>query len=260
MDYKSIALEVRKQVLKMIHKAQTSHIGSNFSVIDLATVLYENVDLGKDQVIWSKGWAAATVYTFLARKGIIPFEDLDKFCSDGESRYIGLTETDVKGIDAPGGSMGYGLPFGVGYALAKKLKGEEGKIYVIMSDGEQPVGTTWESAALAAHHKLGNLALIIDKNGFEAMGTTKEVLDMDDLTEKWRAFGWNVQEVDGHDYGAIELSLDGEALGELDVSKPQCIIANTVKGKGVSFMEGLLDWHYKNVSDEDYEKAMLELS
>jgi transketolase len=129
-----------------------------------------------------------------------------------------------------------------------------------MSDGEQPVGTTWESAALAAHHKLGNLALIIDKNGFEAMGTTKEVLDMDDLTEKWRAFGWNVQEVDGHDYGAIELSLDGEALGELDVSKPQCIIANTVKGKGVSFMEGLLDWHYKNVSDEDYEKAMLELS
>src|SRR3990167_5876921 len=158
--YKTIATEARKKILEMIWKAGTSHIGSNLSVIDIATVLYEKADLKKDKIIWSAGWKAATAYYFLARKGVIPSQDLDTFCQDG-SRYIGLLEPTVEGIDCAGGSMGYGLPFAVGFALAKKLKKEEGTVYAIMSDGEMAIGTTWESALIASHHKLDNLVVIV---------------------------------------------------------------------------------------------------
>lgn len=258
-DYQKDSLEARKKVLEMVHKAGTSHIGSNFSIIDIATVLYDKVDLKKDRVLWSKGWAAATAYYFLAQKGVIPKEDLDTFCQEG-SKYIGLVEPDVKGIDFAGGSMGFGLPAGVGFALSKKLKGEEGTVYVIMGDGEQAIGTTWEAAAIAAHHELDNLRVIVDCNGFQAMGKPEEVLNMEPLKNKWGAFRWDVCELDGHNHEMVSAFVDMRLTPDYEKkNRPLVAIAKTVKGKGVSFMENLLDWHYKNVDATDYERALKEL-
>lgn len=247
------AREARRRVLEMIYEAQSSHIASNLSAIDFLTVLYERTHLDVDEVIISKGWIAASVYYFLSQKGVIPESDLDTYCKDG-SKYIGLIEPTVKGVKCAGGSMGYGLPFGVGFALAKKLQKKPGHVYVVMSDGEQAIGTTWESALLAAHHNLRNLTVIVDANGFQAMGQVKSVLNIEPLGSKWSSFGWHASEIDGHNQGSFS-----RALNIKDV-RPKVIICRTIKGKGVSFMEqnGLL-WHYKNVTKEDYEKAMLEL-
>ncbi|MFH1894699.1 MAG: 1-deoxy-D-xylulose-5-phosphate synthase N-terminal domain-containing protein, partial [Patescibacteria group bacterium] len=159
-NYKKIAQETRKKVLELIYKVQASHIGSNFSCIDLLTVLFEKADLDKDKIILSKGWAAASLYYFLWKKGRISKEELNSFCMPG-SKFIGLAEPVIPEIPAAGGSMGFGLPFGVGFALAKKIKKEEGKTFVLMSDGEMDCGTTWESALIAAHHRSDNLVVIV---------------------------------------------------------------------------------------------------
>jgi len=260
-NYRKIALEARKTVLRLIYQAQTSHIGSNFSAIDILTVLYNIANIDKDlkqdrdRIVVSKGWVAASVYYFLAEKGIIPKEDLETYCKDG-SKYIGLVEPNVRGVEAAGGSMGFGLPFGVGFALAKKVKKEKGKIYVLMSDGEMDCGTTWESALIAAHHKLDNLVVIVDFNGLQAMGRVKDILNIEPLKDKWQAFGWEVREIDGHNFKEIEKALAESAPEE---GKPRVIIARTIKGKGVSFMEGNNLYHYKAPSDEEYQKALKEL-
>jgi len=257
--YKKESVQARLKVLEMVKKAQTSHIGSNFSSIDVLTVLYDiaNIDkeAKKDKVVISKGWIAASIYYFLAKKGIIPEKDLEDYCKDG-SKYIGLVEPTVDGIEAAGGSMGFGLPFGVGFATAKKIKKEEGKIFVLMGDGEVAIGTTWESVLIAAHHKLDNLVVIIDANGLQAMGGVKDILNIEPLKEKWIAFGWNVLEIDGHNFKEIENAfLKSDSVK----GKPSVIIARTVKGKGVSFMEGENIWHYKSPSEEEYNKAKKEL-
>ena len=243
---------MRRRVLKMIHTAQTSHIGSNFSCIDILAVLSRVAK--EHKTIFSKGWVAAGVYCMLVEQGVIPESDLDLYCAEG-SPYIGLVEPTVTGIDCAGGSMGYGLPFGVGFALAYKMRHSDKRVFVLMSDGEQAIGTTWESAALAAHHKLDNLVVVIDKNNLQAMGSTKDVLDMEPLADKWRAFGWEVRNIDGHGYVAISRAL----LKPSRNRKPIVIIANTVKGKGVSFMENDNLWHYWHVDDATYEKALAEL-
>jgi transketolase len=249
-DYKNTAKEARKKVLSMIHKAQTSHIGSNLSVIDIATVLYDRA--GKDDVIiWSKGWAAATAYYFLSKNGYFESKKLDSFPKEP---FIGLTEVSVNGVVTSGGSMGHGLPVGVGIAIGKKRSGSPGRVFVIMSDGEMDCGTTWESALLASHNKLDNLTVIIDYNKWQAMGRTNEVLNIEPLGGKWRAFGFWVAEFDGHNYEQLELAIDTK------LDKPTILVAHTVKGKGVSFMEDALLFHYKYVSDEEYKKAMDELN
>jgi len=238
--YKQIATAARKKVLEMIYQAQTSHIGSNFSSIDILTVLYNIANIDKelredrDRIVTSKGWVAASVYYFLAQKGIIPKEDLETYCEEG-SKYIGLVEPNVRGIEAAGGSMGFGLPFGVGFALAKKIKREKGKVFVLMSDGEMDCGTTWESALIGAHHKLDNLVVIVDFNGLQAMGKVEEILNIEPLKDKWKAFGWEVRQIDGHNFEEIEKALTEPATAK---EKPMVIIARTIKGKGVSFMEG----------------------
>jgi len=260
-NYKKIALEARKKTLEMIYKAQTSHIGSNFSSIDILTVLYmgvaqnldKNLKEDRDRIVVSKGWVAASVYYFLAEKEIIPKEDLETYCKD-DSKYIGLAEPNVRGVEAAGGSMGFGLPFGVGFALAKKVKKEVGKIYVLMSDGEMDCGTTWESALIAAHQKLDKLVVIVDFNGLQAMGKVKDILNIEPLKDKWQAFGWETREIDGHNFEEIE-----NALLAPEEGKPRVVIARTIKGKGVSFMEGENIYHYKAPSDEEYQKALKEL-
>lgn len=254
-NYKKISTEARKKVLEMIYKAQTSHVGSNFSCIDLLTVIFEKSDLDKDQIILSKGWAAASLYYFLWRKGRITDEELDSYCQPG-SKFIGLAEPIIPEIPAAGGSMGFGLPFGVGFALAKKLKKEKGRAFVLMSDGETQIGTTWESALIAAHQKLDNLLAIIDYNGLQAMGKVEEVLNIEPLKDKWESFGWEVREIDGHNFEDIEKALTSSPRQE----KPAVIIAKTIKGKGVSFMEGVNLYHYKAPSDEEYQRALKELN
>jgi len=261
LDYKRIALDARKTVLRLIYEAQTSHIGSNFSSLDILAVLYEIADIDRDlkedrdRIVVSKGWVAASIYYFLARKGIISKEDLESYCKEG-SKYIGLTEPTVRGVEAAGGSMGFGMPFGVGFALAKKIKGEKGRAFILMSDGEMQIGSTWESALLGAHHKLGNLVVIVDFNGLQAMGKVREILDIEPLKNKWEAFGWEVREIDGHNFEEIEKALAGSPT---ERGKPIVIIARTVKGKGVSFMEGDNLYHYKAPSEDEYQKALKEL-
>ncbi len=254
MNYKQLAKDARIKVLKMIHEAQTSHIASNFSVIDIATVLYENLKEG-DSVVWSKGWAAATIYYFLAKEGKIPAEDLEKFGKeiDGKIEYLGLAETSTPGVHVSGGSMGHGLPVAVGMALAKKRSGEKGIVYCIMSDGELNEGTTWESVMLAQQHRLDNLVVIVDMNKWQAMGRTKDVIDLEVLDNKFKAFNWNTYRVDGHNHEQLEYITKEYHL------YPTVFICDTIKGKGVSFFEDHLLYHYKHVSVEDYEKALKEL-
>ena len=255
-DYTKIATDARKNVLEMIYRAQSSHIGSNFSAIDLLSVLFEKMDVKKDKFIASKGWVAASVYYFLAQKGIIPKEDLERYCQPGEKEYIGLVEPHGKfGLEFAGGSMGYGLPGGVGFALAKKLNGEEGRIHVLMSDGEMQIGTVWESILISKQHNLSNLVAWIDNNRFQAMGPTKDILNVEPLDERVKSFGWSVQRINGHDFRAIE-----SALESISTAAPNMIVCDTIKGKGVSFMENENLWHYAIIKEDDYEKALLELN
>lgn len=248
-DYKQLAKEARIAVLAMIHKAQTSHIASNFSCIDIATVLYEKLK-PEDHVVWSKGWAAASIYYFNAKYGLGPQEAVDNFPKEP---YYGLAETTVEGVHVNGGSVGHGLGVAVGMAYAKKLKGEKGTVYCIMSDGELNEGSVWEAAMIAGHHKLDNLVAIIDKNGWQAMGNTKDIAKIN-TAKVFAGFGWLETNIDGHDYNLLEGSFNYSTF-----EYPWAIVAETVKGKGVSFMENHLLYHYKNVSDEDYQKALTEL-
>ena len=262
-DYKKIANNARKKVLEMIHLAGTSHIGSNFSCMDVLAVLFSKLNLDKnlkedrDRFILSKGWAAASLYYFLSEKGVIPKEDLETYCR-ADSKYIGLAEPDVRGVEVAGGAMGHGLPMGLGMALGAKLSGEKWQTYVLMSDGELDCGTTWECAALAPQHALNNLTVIVDCNDFQAMGETKAVLNIEPLADKWKAFNWDVVEINGHDYKQIEDAIN--ASFKETRKKPLVIIARTIKGKGVSFFERKLEWHYKNIDQENYIKALTELN
>jgi transketolase len=259
-SYKQIAKDVRINALNMIYRAQVSHIGSNFSCTDILVVLYNiaNVDKNlkedRDRIVVSKGWAAATVYTLLAEKGIIPKEDLETYCKAG-SAYIGLAEPSVRGIEAAGGSMGFGLPFGIGFALAKKLKREQGRVFVLVSDGEMQIGTTWECLLIAKQHGLSNLVVLVDNNSWQAMGRTKDILNVEPIDERVRQFGWEVQRIDGHDYEQIE-----HALQNTSADSPIMIVCDTVKGKGVKKFEDNNLYHYKELSRQEYEEALNELS
>lgn len=257
-DYKKIATDARKKVLELIFNAQTSHIGSNFSCIDILAVLFEKIDLEKDKFILSKGWAAASLYYFLWTKGVITENELNSYCQEG-SPFIGLSEPMGRfGLEFAGGSMGLGFPAAVGFALAKKLKGEEGIVYCLMSDGEIQSGTTWESSLIAVQHKLDNLTVIVDKNSWQAMGKTENILKSDFPSQ-----GWDVWAVDGHSYEDIEHSLNC-IYAHLDIgvlkTAPQLIIANTIKGKGWKRAENNNLYHYKQLSEEEYKEALIELN
>lgn len=251
-----IAREIRIDVLRMIHRAQTSHLGSCFSATDLLVALFERLDFEQDAFVASKGWCAALVYALQARHGIIPKKDLKRFCQPGEKDYIGLVEPRGRfGATFAGGSMGVGTAAGVGFALSRKWKPESGRVWILESDGGMNVGVTWEAAALAAHHKLSNLTVICDRNSFQAMGRTKDVLDMESLEEKWRAFGWATRTIDGHDFAAIQDAYDWCGKQE----KPSIVIADTIKGKGWHRAEGDNLYHYWHVDRKAYVEALAEL-
>lgn len=247
-DYKQIATESRKKVLELVYKAQTSHIGSLFSCADIFAVLFEKIDLDKDKFILSAGWKACMLYYHLWRKGRITLDELNSYNQEG-SKFIGLTEPIHPDIPFAGGSMGMGLPAAVGFALAKKLKGEEGTVYCLMSDGELAIGTTWESILIATQHKLGNLVVIVDRNRWQAMDRTENILPVDAIL--------NIPGINGHDYKNLELALTHDhGFGET----PIYLICNTIKGKGVSLMENNNIFHYKAPTEEEYNLAMKELN
>lgn len=248
-DYAALALESRKKVLELVYNAQSSHIGSLLGAADIFAVVFPNIDLDKDKFILSAGWKAALLYFHLWKKGRITLEQLDSYCQEG-SPFIGLAEPIHPDIPFAGGSMGYGLPGAVGFALAKKLKGEEGTIYCYMSDGELAIGTTWEAALIASHHKLDNLVVIIDVNGLQAMGKTEDI-----LKTGFPGYGGKIMELNGHNFQMIENAINSNFKDQSLV-----ILAHTIKGKGVSFMENDNTWHYKAPSKEEYEKALTELN
>lgn len=249
-NYAETAKKARKEVLNMIFRAQTSHIASNFSVIDIATVLYSN-RAPEDKIVWSCGWKAATIYYFLAEKGVIPKKALEEFPHEP---YYALAETHVSGVYCNSGSVGHGASIAVGLALGKKRAGEGGMIYCVLSDGDLNEGATWEAFLFAGHHKLSNLTFVIDVNGFQAMGATDGILNIRPMGKKLNSFHIATEVVDGHNYTEIEDALYGG-----NVIQPRAFICLTTKGKGVSFMENSNDWHYKNLSETDYYKALREL-
>lgn len=248
-----VARASRIKVLELVHRAQTSHIGSLFSCADILAVLFNRIDFKKDVFVAGKSWAAALVYYHLWRRGRITEEQLNSYCKDG-SPFIGLLEAVTPDVPFGIGSMGTGLPAAVGFALAKKLKGEEGTVYCLMSDGEMQIGTTWESALIAAHHKLDNLVVVVDVNDWQAMNRTQDVLDLSNLGLMWQSFGWETHVTDGHSYEWLEKN-----LARLS-NRPIVLLANTVKGKGVSFFEDDNKWHYKSPNQDEYEAALQELN
>ena len=252
-NYQQIALDARKKVLSLIYKAQTSHIGSNFSVIDIMTVLFENINLVKDKVILSKGWAAASLYYFLWRKGKISKKQLDSYCMPG-SRFIGLAEPIISDIPFSGGSVGMGIPAGVGFAISKKLKEDDGIINVIESDGGLNVGMVWESALIASHHKLNNLVVWIDNNSLQAMGESQKLLKTENIENKFKSFGWHTQRINGHSFNEIL-----KAYKSISFSKPNVIIADTVKGHPITFMLNNNFFHYARLTNKMYRYAKKEI-
>lgn len=263
-DYRKIANKIRQNALRCHFRSNSSHIGSGFSCADILTVLYgswlnilpeQPNKPDRDRFILSKGHAAAIYYATLAEYGFIPEEWLHSYCQFG-SQLGGHVSYHVPGIEFSSGSLGHGLPVGVGMALGAKRAERKYRIVVLMSDGEMNSGSNWEAALLASAHKLENLLAIVDRNGFQAMGKIEDIVPLGSLVSKWASFGWGVQEIDGHDH---ELLLNTLNRIPFINDKPNIIIANTVKGRGVSFMEDRLEWHYKSPSEEEFKKAMKEL-
>jgi transketolase len=264
-DPAELALALRRHAVRMVHRGKSSHIGSSLSMADLLAVLYGRilrVDprdptwAQRDRLVVSKGHAASILYAVLAESGFFPLEWLQDYGEDGSRLGGHVTHKGVPGVEVSSGSLGHGLPIGVGMALAGARREPGHRVFVMLSDGELDEGSNWEAILFAPHHGLDNLVAIVDYNKIQSLGTVREVLDLDPLADKWRAFGWAVREIDGHDHGAIE-----DALGAVpfETGRPSVVIAHTVKGKGVSFMEDLLLWHYRSPDDAQLEQALSEL-
>jgi len=248
-----LAKKIRGKVIELLYKHQACHLGSCMSCIEILVALYFGRILRpKDKFLLSKGWAAAALYSVLAEKGIIDWHDLYENYYEVGSKYWGLVHHTVPGIEHSFGSAGHGLPVAIGMALANRNR----KIFVLMSDGEMDCGTTWESALFASHHQLDNLVVLVDYNKFQAFGRTNEVLNLEPLAEKWRNFGWIVYEIDGHNFNKLIKTL--RKIPTIK-NKPSVIICHTIKGKGISFAENKLEWHYYNLTPELYEKAKNDL-
>lgn len=260
-----IAKEIRQSVFSMIISAHASHIASSFSATELLVYLYEKklridpkhpLAPGRDRFILSKGWAISALYALLAKKGFFPEKLLSTYCQDG-SKFIGIaTRNGIPGVEATTGSMGHGLPIGVGMAYAGTLQKAKYRVYVMMSDGECDEGSDWEAILQAGHHHLDNLTVIVDYNKYQSFGAVKDILDLEPLGAKWKAFGWSVKEIQGHNFSQIDKAL---AVLPFEKNKPSVIIAHTIKGKGVSIFENRNEWHYKTPMDADREVARKEL-
>lgn len=254
----------RRHLLSIIYKAGAGHTGGSLSCIDILNVLYNGVlrvsaddfsSVNRDRYIQSKGHCVEALFVVLSDKGFFPASDLDTLCRYG-SHYIGHPTRKVHGVEQNTGALGHGLPMAVGTALAGKLDGRDYRVFTLLGDGELPEGSNWEAALTASHYKLDNLCAIVDLNGLQITGPTQDVCDTQPLADKFRSFGWSVREVDGHDIQALSDTL--EAI-PFEPGKPSVVIAHTVKGKGVSFMEHNIKWHHGVPNAEQFAQAMEEL-
>jgi transketolase len=257
-----LARKVRVHVLKMVNRGGSSHIGSILSIVDILAVLYGSVMnyrskepkwINRDRFILSKGHAGAGVYAVLAESGFFNVTDLEKHYQNGSVFSGHVSHRGIPGVELSTGSLGHGLPVGSGMALAAKLDKKKHRVIVLMSDGELDEGSNWEAFMFSSHHCLNNLIAVIDRNGLQSIKTTEETLALEPLEEKLNAFGWHVIEVDGHNHKELLKAIS------LPTDKPKIIIANTIKGKGVSYMENNNKWHYQTPTGELFDQAMKDL-
>ncbi len=257
-----LALSARHTIIAMTSAANASHVASALSVVDVLSSLYTGTALitpenseakDRDIVILSKGHAASALYAVLALQGFFPMDWLQNYCQDDAPLGGHVTSKGVPGIELSTGSLGHGLPYGVGIAMIRKLTGNAGRVFVVMSDGECNEGTTWESAMIANHHNLDNLVVIVDRNRIQSLTFTEDTLKLEPFADKWEAFGWETRIVNGHDYNELKIAC-------MNSESPICVIAETTKGKGVDFMENSVLWHYKSPGGSDVAKAFIQLS
>jgi transketolase len=256
------AVALRRRMLRLIHGAGAGHTGGGLSCLDILNVLYNRVlrvtpetaaDPLRDRYVQSKGHCVEALYAVMADRGYFPDADLDTVCHY-KSPYVGHPTRKIRGMEMNTGALGHGLPICLGMALAAKMDGETFRVFTLLGDGELAEGSNWEAAMAAAHYKLDNLTAILDHNTLQITGHTRDVMSNEPLDEKWRAFGWEVRAVDGHDYAALTQALTAPHPG-----RPLFIIAHTVKGKGVSFMENVGKWHHGVPSDTELAQALAEL-
>ena len=261
-----LALQIRKHAVRMTNLGGSSHVGSVLSMADIVAVLYGGIlrvdpanptRPDRDRFILSKGHAGAGIYAALAETGFFSTELLDKHCADGSVLSGHVSHRGVPGVELSTGSLGHGLSVGAGFAYGGKLDKKPQRAFVLMSDGECDEGSTWEAAMFASHHKLDNLVAIIDYNKIQSLAPVSETLTLEPFADKWAAFGWSVVEVDGHDHSSLYASLSTVPRAS---GKPTCVIAHTTKGKGVSFMERSVLWHYRTPRGSEYDEALNELA
>ena len=264
MDSQELARRVRMDAVRMVHEHHASHIASALSVVDILAVLYhdimhidpQNPNMPeRDRLVLSKGHAGVAIYATLAEMGFFELKRLNQYYSDGSVFSGHVSHKGVPGVELSTGSLGHGVCVAVGMALAAKRLQSPYRVYAVVGDGECDEGAVWETALFAHQFHLGNLTVIVDHNKMQAMGCCNSIMDLGDLADKWRTFGWHVVEVaDGNDHEQLRT-----ALLSNEQERPTCIVANTVKGKGVSFMENNLLWHYRDPQGEAYDQAMQEL-
>jgi transketolase len=251
-NYKTISRDVRKQLLKISNSAKSSHLGSSLSIVDILVVLYKSI-LKKNIFILSKGHACLALYCILQKFNYISKKVLQSY---GKNKTILLSHVShkVPGVEFSTGSLGHGLPYGVGRALAEKINKKKKKIYILISDGELNEGTTWESLLFASFHRLDNLIIIIDYNKIQSLDYTKNILKLEPIEKKFISFGCKVKRINGHNFVQLYKSLSFN-----NKDKPLVIICDTIKGKGISFMENSILWHYKSPSNDELKEAIEEL-
>jgi transketolase len=264
-ELEGLAARLRGQVINMSNAAQSAHLASSLSCCDIVAAAYGHVlridpkqpaDPLRDRFILSKGHAAATLYAVLAFTGFFPIDDLATYCKDGGKLAEHPPANLLPGVEAATGSLGHGLPIGCGIALAGRIKELTFRVFALLSDGECNEGSVWEAAMFAAAQRLNNVCVVVDYNKWQATARSNETLMLAPLRDKWEAFGWDAVEIDGHNIGALtELMSSVPRSG----GKPLAIIAHTVKGKGVSFMEDDNNWHYRAPTAEEVIKARREL-
>lgn len=266
IDLKNQAKEIRKTVLSIIVSSRASHIGSSYSIVEILVYLYSKVlkinvrkpqDNNRDRFILSKGWGVSALYAVLSEKGFFSKNLLKTYCKDGSYMIGSATKNGIPGIEATTGSMGHGLPIGVGMAIAGKLQNKKYKVFVLISDGECDEGSTWEAILQAGHHKLDNLVVVIDHNKWQSFGKVKDILDLHPLKKKFESFRWSVKEIDGHNFDELSSVFSKIPFKK---NKPSVVIANTIKGKGVSVLENKNEWHYKTPTELEIKIAEEELS
>ncbi len=265
IDTEDLALRLRRHAVRMCSKGGSSHVGSALSMADIIAMLYGNVlrvDPAnpawpeRDRFILSKGHAGACVYAALAERGFFPVERLDQHYQNGSIFSGHVSHKGVPGVEISTGSLGHGLGIGVGMAMQLRRVKNPARTYVVLSDGECDEGSNWEAIMFAGHQKLGNLCAVVDYNKLQSLALVSETMALEPFGDKWRAFNWAVERIDGHDHGALEAAF---AAAAARTGQPTVIIADTIKGRGVSFMEHQVLWHYRSPQGQEYADALAEL-